>query len=410
MATSEIGIKIGLAGAESVTSGLQRVGVSMGQLSGQVDTVRNALSTLAPTLAGALTVGGLVAFVRQTVNAVDAMNDLADATGASIEEISKLDQVARRNGASLDQVGGMLVKFNAQLKAADGNNGASVALEAIGLSAAKLRQLDPAEALRQTAVALAGFENDANKARITQELFGKSVREAAPFLNDLADAGQLNASVTKEQAAEAERFNKQMSMLGANVTDAARALVSDLLPALNDTLSTFMKFSANGGVLSGFFTLLVSQFKDARIQATLEEIARLEGRLSNPNVTGFNRSTLQKELSDATNQLRELQGEAVKARTALDAALGGPNLRAREDRGFVPGGRRSVIDIAGEEARRKAADESALKAAKDRQTELDILAKRNWRTSWPMTRLRPSWKSNSSAAPKPSWSWPPPAA
>jgi hypothetical protein len=363
MATSEIGIKIGLQGAESVTSGLQRVGVSMGQLSGQVDTVRNALSTLAPTLAGALTVGGLVAFVRQTVNAVDAMNDLVDATGASIEEISKLDQVARRNGASLDQVGGMLVKFNAQLKAADGKNGASIALEAIGLSAAKLRQLDPAEALRQTAVALAGFENDANKARITQELFGKSVREAAPFLNDLAEAGQLNASVTKEQAAEAERFNKQMSMLGANVTDAARALVSDLLPALNDTLSTFMKFSANGGVLSGFFTLLVSQFKDARIQATLEEIARLEGRLSNPNVTGFNRSTLQKELSDATNQLRELQGEAVKARTALDAALGGPNLRAREDRGFVPG-LRSAGDIAADEARRKAAEQASVAAAK----------------------------------------------
>jgi hypothetical protein len=165
---SEIGIKIGLQGAEAVQGGLQRVVGSMGQLGGQVDTVRNALNTLAPTLAGALSVGGIAAFIRGTVNAIDAMNDLADATGASIEEISKLDQVARRNGATLDQVGGMLVKFNAQLKEADGKNGASIALEAIGLNAAKLRQLDPAEALRQTAVALAGFENDANKARITQ--------------------------------------------------------------------------------------------------------------------------------------------------------------------------------------------------------------------------------------------------
>jgi hypothetical protein len=364
---SEIGIKIGLQGAEAVQGGLQRVVGSMGQLGGQVDTVRNALSTLAPTLAGALSVGGIAAFVRGTVNAIDAMNDLVDATGASIEEISKLDQVARRNGATLDQVGGMLVKFNAQLKEADGKNGASIALEAIGLNAAKLRQLDPAEALRQTAVALAGFENDANKARITQELFGKSVREAAPFLNDLAEAGEINASVTKAQAAEAERFNKQMAQLSTNITSSARALVSDFLPALNDSISTMMRFSANGGVLSGFFTLLTSQFKDARIQATLEEIGRLEGRLSNPNVTGFNRSTLQKELQDAVDKLRELQGESLKARTALDAALGGPNLRAREDRGFVPG-LRSAADIAAEEARRKAAEQAAAAQLKQQES------------------------------------------
>jgi hypothetical protein len=364
---SEIGIKIGLQGAEAVQGGLQRVVGSMGQLGGQVDTVRNALNTLAPTLAGALSVGGIAAFVRGTVNAIDAMNDLVDATGASIEEISKLDQVARRNGASLDQVGGMLVKFNAQLKEADGKNGASIALEAIGLSAAKLRQMDPAEALRQTAVALAGFENDANKARITQELFGKSVREAAPFLNDLAEAGELNASVTKAQAAEAERFNKQMAQLSTNITSSARALVSDFLPALNDSISTMMRFSANGGVLSGFFTLLTSQFKDARIQATLEEIGRLEGRLSNPNVTGFNRSTLQKELQDAVDKLRELQGESLKARTALDAALGRRNAGAGRGDDVNPPfavPAPSVIDIAGEQARRKAAEEASLAAAK----------------------------------------------
>jgi hypothetical protein len=376
---SEIGIKIGLQGAEAVQGGLQRVVGSMGQLGGQVDTVRNALTTLAPTLAGALSVGGIAAFIRGTVNAIDAMNDLADATGASIEEISKLDQVARRNGATLDQVGGMLVKFNAQLKEADGKNGASIALEAIGLNAAKLRQLDPAEALRQTAVALAGFENDANKARITQELFGKSVREAAPFLNDLAEAGELNASVTKAQAAEAERFNKQMAQLSTNITSSARALVSDFLPALNDSISIMMRFSANGGVLSGFFTLLTSQFKDARIQATLEEISRLEGRLSNPNVTGFNRSTLQKELQDAVDKLRELQGESLKARTALDAALGRRNAGAGRGDDVNPPfavPAPSVIDIAGEQAKRKAADDAAVQAAKARQTELDIQAKR----------------------------------
>ena len=376
MATSEIGIKIGLQGAESVTSGLQRVGVSMGQLSGQVDTVRNALSTLAPTLAGALTVGGLVAFVRQTVNAVDAMNDLADATGASIEEISKLDQVARRNGASLDQVGGMLVKFNAQLKEADGKNGASIALEAIGLSAAKLRQLDPAEALRQTAVALAGFENDANKARITQELFGKSVREAAPFLNDLAEAGELNASVTAEQAAQADKFNKQLFAFQANAGDAARVITQELLPTLSAIAAEFNRTNAAGDTLAKFFgTGLRVVLQALAVLATdvafvfkgvgrdLGGMAAQIAALAKGDFAGF--SFIRKGLIEDSIQARK-ELDALQARIlgVQETARAADAARAREDRGFVPGGPRSVIDIAAEQARRKAAEQASVAAAK----------------------------------------------
>ncbi len=388
MATSDIGIRIGLQGAETVTSGLQRVQASMGQLSGQVDTVRTALSTLAPTLAGALSVGGLVAFVRSTVNAIDAMNDLADATGASIEEISKLDQVARRNGASLDQVGSMLVKFNAQLKEADGKNGASIALQAIGLEAAKLRQLDPAEALRQTAVALAGFADDANKARITQELFGKSVRDAAPFLNDLAEAGELNASVTAQQADEAAKFNKQLFAFQANAGDAARVITQELLPTLSAIAAEFNRVNTAGDSLAKFFgtglkvvleTLAVLAadvaFVFRGVGRDLGGIAAQIAALAKGDFAGFSfiRKALIEDSIQARKELDALQARILGVQNTMRAA---DAARSREDRGFVPGGGRSVIDIAAEQARRRAADESALKAAKDRQTELDILAKR----------------------------------
>ena len=228
----QIGIKLSLDGAAGVLSGLGQVQGGLGNLGTKITTVRDALTSFAPALASAFTVGGLTAFVRNTTNAIDAMNDLADATGATIEEISKLDQVARRNGASLDSVGDMLVKFNAQLKEADGKNGASMALQAIGLEASKLRQLDPAEALQQTARALAGFADDGNKARLMQELFGKSVRGAASFLKDLAEAGVVNAGITTQQAAETEKFNKQLAAFQTNASDAGRAIVNGLLPSL----------------------------------------------------------------------------------------------------------------------------------------------------------------------------------
>ncbi|MCK7494051.1 MAG: hypothetical protein MZW92_24580 [Comamonadaceae bacterium] len=46
----------------------------------------------------------------------------------------------------------------------------------------------------------------------------------APFLKNLADAGALNATVTAQQAKDAETFNKRLAELQTNAGDAARAL------------------------------------------------------------------------------------------------------------------------------------------------------------------------------------------
>ena len=313
----QIGIKLSLDGAAGVLSGLGQVQGGLGNLGTKITTVRDALTSFAPALASAFTVGGLTAFVRNTTNAIDAMNDLADATGATIEEISKLDQVARRNGASLDSVGDMLVKFNAQLKEADGKNGASMALQAIGLEASKLRQLDPAEALQQTARALAGFADDGNKARIVQELFGKSVREAAPFLKDLAEAGVLNASVTSKQAAEAEKFNKQLFALQANTTDAARGLVSDLLPALNATLEKAIELNKVGW-FKMFGKEITAEAKNIKLALAGARLEDLAGALAkDPGNRG-----LQAAVKAARQDVEGLLRDSVAATKALRDLVG----------------------------------------------------------------------------------------
>lgn len=184
-------------------------------------------------IAAGFSAGALVTFVRTTVDAVDALNDVADATGATVENISALEDVAKRTGTNLDAVSGILVKFNSVLADADPTKGAGAVIKALNLDIEDLKRLDPAEALRQVAVALSGYADDGNKARAVQELFGKSVKEAAPFLKDLAENGQLNAKVTSEQAAQAEKFNKELFKLQANASDAARAIVGSLVPALN---------------------------------------------------------------------------------------------------------------------------------------------------------------------------------
>ena len=378
MITSQIGIKLSLDGAAAVTSGLAGVQNSLGSLAGRVETVRSALAGFAPALASAFTVGGLVAFVRNTTQAIDAMNDLADATGSSVESISKIDQVARRTGATLDTAGAILVKFNSALKEADGKNGVSIALQAIGVEAAKLRQLDPAEALRQAAVALNGFADDGNKARIVQELFGKSVREAAPFLKDLAEAGELNASVTAQQAAEAEKFNKQLFAFQANASDAARSIMSSLLPTISEVLKGF-EGSADGATrfstavdavrvpleaLAVFGANVAFVFKG--VGRELGAVAAQLTALSQGNMAGFRAigEAVRDDAKRAREELEAYEKRVLNARnaaaTGAGAGLGNVNPPAAVT---APG----LIDIAAEQARRKAAEEAAAALLKQRE-------------------------------------------
>lgn len=228
------------------------------QIAGAFGLIKSA----AGGLAAGIGVGGLIAFTRSTIDSLDALNDLKDATGASIENISALEDVALRTGTSLDTVGTSLVKFNAVLKDAKPGSDAAAALDAIGLSVEELKRLDPAEALRQTAVALSGFADDGNKARLTQELFGKSLREVAPFLNDLSEQAQLNATVTTQQAEEAKKFNLQLFAMQKNLQDVSRSLVGPILTGMNGLIDKFREGSQAG---EGFIVTLLRQTEIARL-------------------------------------------------------------------------------------------------------------------------------------------------
>lgn len=214
---------------------------------------------LGAVLGGAISVAGLVSFFRSTVSGLDALNDLKDATGASIENLSALEDIAARTGTSMDTVAAGLLKFNKTLTAAKpGSNEADI-LKSIGLNAAELRRIDPAEALLKTAQALSEYADDGNKARLTQELFGKSTKEVAEFLKELAEKGKLNATVTTQQAEEAERFNKALFAFNKNSEDFHRSIVSNMLPGLNELIDRY-KLASN--LFGGFGGVLAAGIKE----------------------------------------------------------------------------------------------------------------------------------------------------
>lgn len=329
--------------------------------------VRGAVSGVTAALAVALPAGFLVTAARNSLNAIDAFNDLKDATGSSIENISALDDVARRTGTTFDTAADVLVKFNKNLKDAKPNDELSRTFQALGLSVAELQRLDPAEALRRTAVALAGFADDGNKARLVQELFGKSVREAAPFLKDLAEAGTLNAKVTTEQAEQVEKLNKEIFRLQANTTDLVRTLVADAVPALNKFFE-----AARGNAKGGFFESIVNEFRANAsadfLQSAVRQLETLQAQLNDNPSDGY----LQKKVAALREEIGRLSKEAFAASDKLKgfSDIASPRLPT-DNRGLLnaveteKGSKASAPVIAPIDTKRLAEVEKARRAYQD---------------------------------------------
>jgi hypothetical protein len=301
----------------------------------------SVLATINPIIGTIGLLGSAISAIsfQNIVDGIDALNDIKDATGASIENISALEDVAARTGTSLETVGSALTKFNADLTKAKPGSELAEVFKAIGLNAEELKRLDPAQALLQTAQALAGFADDGNKARIVQELFGKSVREVGAFLKDLSEQQTLNATLSTKQSEEAEKFNKQLFQLQKNLKDAARSIVGELLPAINELLSAFTRAreTSSGSFLDGIFgtnpvAKLEKQAELAneavrRAGDTLDRLAEEQRRKG----AGTD-AVLDGRIAKARARLEQLQGVAGRASQDLknlaDILDGGPKAPA----------------------------------------------------------------------------------
>lgn len=327
MAIAKLSIDIE-ARLANLQAGLDKAGLlaerTANQISGAFSGLKSVAATVGPALAAVFAVAGIAGFVRQTLDGIDALNDLSDATGASIENLSALEDAAARTGTQMDTVGAALVKLNQQLAAAKPGNETDQALRAIGLSAEELRRIDPAQALLQVAQSLQQFEDDGNKARLVQELFGKSVKEVAPLLKDLAESGKLNATVTKEQADEVDRFNKQLAQLGKTATDVARDISGPLITAINN----LMERAKKEGFLSALFTptetgRAIQQAEDLSraITVVTDRLLRAETLAKNLELPGAVRAKWAADAAALRKQLEGLQRQALDVTQGLKGPL-----------------------------------------------------------------------------------------
>lgn len=295
------------------------VGGAMDSIDRSVGLAKKALASFGV----AVSMTAVVMFAKSIHAGVDALNDLSDATGASIAKLSGLQDLAMRNAHAWESVGTTVMRVNKVLADAKPGSGADLALKAIGLRAAELRALDPADAVTKIAIALDRYANDGNKARVVQELFSKSAREMAPLLKDLAEQGRLNATVTTQQAEEAEAFTKQLGALRAEVTEVSRGLMFDLLPPLTRILKNFREIKELGSLdlilrdaARALFTGDPRMTGDhaADLEAQRKELARLRNQQRFADSKGLPTRDIQDEINLT---LRYIEVLKVKQRTEI---------------------------------------------------------------------------------------------
>ncbi|OFA05193.1 hypothetical protein [Duganella phyllosphaerae] len=221
----------------------QTVAGSMGRIGASVGDAMKMLAGFA----AALSVGAFVNFVKGSIDAVDALNDMSVRTKVGIEDLAGLAYGAKLSDTSLEGVASSITKLS----------------QNIGKDGAKFRELgitatEPLEAFKQLADVFKGIQDPQQRAAFGAEALGKSWQEAAVLLDSgsegiqkLMSEGKELSGITEQVAADAGAFNDKLDELGFAAQGGGTRIAAGLLPTLNQIVESMSSSAVKGDTLKG---------------------------------------------------------------------------------------------------------------------------------------------------------------
>jgi lambda family phage tail tape measure protein len=209
-----------------------------------MDTIGNVSETAMKTVKGAVmamaaayTFDAFADGIKGAIASAGELDQMAKKTGATVEALSGLKSAAKLSGTSLEDVGGGLQKLSkAMFEAAGGSQKQSDLFKSLGIevtdSSGKLR--DSGEVMLDLAKKLDSMDSSTQAVATAQMLLGKRGADLLPFMQDLAEIGELNAKVTSEMAAEADLYEKNLVRLEGRKKSLYNTIASALLPVMRD--------------------------------------------------------------------------------------------------------------------------------------------------------------------------------
>jgi lambda family phage tail tape measure protein len=234
---------------------LARAGKSMDGLNKRAA----ALSTGIKTVFAGVGVAGVAAFVKSSIDAADALNDLSDRTGVAVKDLASLDLAAKLSDTSLDSVGKAIQRLNLSVgQAADGSKEIAKSLTDLGVTSTDAR-----ERLFQIADAYKASGGQGKILADIQKVLGKSYTDLIPLLKQggdglrkLAQESETYADTIARLAPDAAKFNDQLDELRQNSALAAAQIATVLVPAMNKILENVQQAQQLSASGFGFFQVL----------------------------------------------------------------------------------------------------------------------------------------------------------
>ena len=226
------------AAFESVSRGLGGIEGALGGINGMAAKI----PLLGTALTAAFGTVNFTAFIQDTINAGDAMNDMSQRTGIAVADLAKYKLASDQSGASLAAVS-IGVKGLSAAMAQHGD-----AFKKIGIETK-----DADKAFQQLADVFAAMPDGMEKASLAVKLFGRSGMELIPMLNmggkglqEAAEKAKEYATKMAEIAPQADAFNDLMAEFGMNAKASGMNITTYLLHGLTG-MAGFMNDIARGG-------------------------------------------------------------------------------------------------------------------------------------------------------------------
>ena len=228
-------------------------------LGGLTDTAKGVNGVLA-NLGVAVSVAGLTAMVKSAIDTGDALDEMSQRVGVSVETLSVWKPAAEQSGVSGESFEKGLRKLSTTMvEAATGSEDAARGFSAVGVEFKNqdgtLRATD--QVLLDLADRFKAMPDGAEKTALAVQLFGKSGAELIPFLNQgrdginelAAEMQALGVQMSSETAAQAGNFNDALDKLKLATTSIGNQIIASLLPALNDMAGGMVESAKQGGTL-----------------------------------------------------------------------------------------------------------------------------------------------------------------
>lgn len=251
------GISITLAGNFQKLDELKdKAGKTASSIKSSFKSITGSAAFGGVAIAATAAFAGVVAAVKSAVDAGGELNDMMARTGAAGKGLVIMQRAFENAGMAASQVPQALNKMQKSLAGVnEEGEPTNEAFAKLGLSIADLLTLDPVEAFKRTAEAIASIQSAAQRTAVVMEIFGKSGGEMLAVLTDPAafsgaaeQVGSLGDTLA-DNAAKLDAVGDAFGALDTKVQQIGAEVAVSLLPQL-EALGQWLNetdFSAVGG-------------------------------------------------------------------------------------------------------------------------------------------------------------------